>query len=143
VRVFFDTSVMVAAFWGDHKDHERSLEVFAAANRETGACGAHSLAEVYAAMTALPVRPVLSAEQVCLFVEQIPERLTIITLDEADYLKAIREVAERRAAGGRVYDALLLACARKSQAETIYTWDVRHFRQLAPDLAERIRTPSD
>ena len=143
MRGFFDTSVMVAAFWGDHKDHEISLQVFAAANRETGACGAHSLAEVYAAMTALPVRPAMSTEQVCLFVEQIPERLTIITLDEADYLKTIREVAERRVAGGRVYDALLLACARKCQAETIYTWDVRHFRQIAPDLGGRIRTPSD
>jgi predicted nucleic acid-binding protein len=43
--------------------------------------------------------------------------------------------------GGQVYDALLLACARKSGADAIYTWNLKHFRQLAPDLAKRIRTP--
>jgi predicted nucleic acid-binding protein len=89
--------------------------------QQTGACGIHSLAEVYAVMTTLPVRPSLAPEQVCLFVEQIPGRLAIIALQQADYLKAIRELADKRLASGRVYDALLLACARKSKAETIYT----------------------
>ena len=64
-----------------------------------------------------------------------------MALDEAEYLGAIRELADRGVSGGRVYDALLLACARKSQAGTIYTWDLKHFRQLAPDIADRIRTP--
>jgi predicted nucleic acid-binding protein len=53
----------------------------------------------------------------------------------------MRDVAERGIGGGRVSDALLLACARKSQAKTIFTWNLKHFRQLAPDLSERIRTP--
>ena len=101
----------------------------------------HSLAEVYATMTALPVRPVLAPEQAFLFVQQITQRLTTVALKEAEYLETIRELAERRLSSGRVYDGLLLACARKSQAQTIYTWDLKHFRQLAPDLADRIRTP--
>lgn len=133
--------MLVAAFWGDHKDHDVSLRIFTEVSRTTAACGIHSLAEVYATMTALPVRPVLAPEQVFLFVEQISERLTIIALEETEYLSTIRELADHGLPGGRVYDALLLACARKSQAETIYTWNVKHFRQLAPDLANRIRTP--
>jgi predicted nucleic acid-binding protein len=141
VKAFLDTSVIVAAFWGDHADHDASLRVFAGADRQTGACGIHSLAEVYATMTALPVRPVLATEQVFLFVQQIAQRLTPVVLKEAEYLETIRELAERRLSSGRVYDGLLLACARKSRAETIYTWDLKHFRQLAPDLADRIRTP--
>ncbi len=141
MKAFLDTSVLIAAFWGDHTDHDPSLRVFAKANRQNAACGVHSLAEVYATMTALPVRPPLAPEQVLLFVQQIPERLTTITLDEGEYLETIRLVAERRLGGGRVYDALLLACARKSQAEVIYTWNVKHFRQIALDLAGRIRTP--
>jgi predicted nucleic acid-binding protein len=47
----------------------------------------------------------------------------------------------RRLTGGIIYDCLLLACARKAQAERICTWNVRHFRSIAPDLAERIVTP--
>jgi len=141
VKAFLDTSVIVAAFWGDHADHDSSLRIFSEADRRSVACGLHSVAEVYATMTALPVRPLLAPEQVFLLIEQIPQRLTTITLEEAEYLDTIRELADRRLASGRVYDALPLACARKSQAETIYTWNLKHFRQLAPDLAERIRTP--
>jgi len=132
---------MVAAFWGDHRDHEASLRVFAEAKRETAACGVHSLAEVYATMTALPVRPLLAPEQVFLFVQQIAERLTPVVLEAAEYLQTMRELADRQLSSGQVYDALLLACARKSGAATIYTWNVKHFRRIAPDLAEHIQTP--
>jgi hypothetical protein len=34
-----------------------------------------------------------------------------------------------------------LACAREIQAERIYTWNVKHFQMVAPDLAGRIATP--
>ena len=132
---------MVAAFWGDHPGHEASLKVFAGADQNTGVCGAHSLAEVYAVMTSLPVRPSLAPDQVILFIEQIPARLKVIALDDGEYLGVLRELAGRGVSGGRTYDGLLLACARKSKAETIYTWNKRHFERLAPDLAERIRTP--
>jgi predicted nucleic acid-binding protein len=143
LKNFLDTSVLVAAFWGDHTDHDSSLRLFVEMRRETDACGIHSLAEVYAVMTALPVRPALASEQVYLFIEQIPRRLTPITLQQTDYLKTIRQLAERRLASGQVYDALLLACARKSKAETIYTWNLEHLRQIAPDLADRIHTPGE
>ena len=141
MKSFLDTSVIVAAFWRDHRDHAPSLRTFVAANPEDTACGIHSLAEVYATMTALPVRPLLSTEQAYLFVEQMMERLTVAALDASEYMSVIRELSDRRFVSGRVYDALLLACARKVQAEVIYTWNVQHFAQLAPDLAGRIRTP--
>lgn len=132
---------MIAAFWGDHPGHEASLKLFAGTNPKLGACGAHSLAEVYAVMTALPVRPSLAPDQVILFIEQIPSRLKVIALDDGEYMGVLRELAGRSVSGGRCYDGLLLGCARKSKAETIYTWNKRHFDRLAPDLAERIRTP--
>jgi len=91
-------------------------------------------------MTALPVRPQLSPEQVFIFVEQIVDRLKTISLDESEFLRTIHEFAEGHASGS-VYDALLLACARKADARVIYTWNLKHFRRIAPDLADRIRTP--
>lgn len=92
-------------------------------------------------MTAMPVRPLLAPEQVLLFVEEIPQRLALVTLAESEYRRAIRDAAERGIGSGRIYDALLLACAGKVQAKTIFTWNLKHFRQLAPDLSARIRTP--
>jgi len=40
-----------------------------------------------------------------------------------------------------IYDALLLACARKCGADVIYTFNTDHFVRIAPDLAERIQAP--
>jgi hypothetical protein len=44
--------------------------------------------------------------------------------------------------GGRIYDALHLRRARQAACDRVYTFNVRHFQQLAPDLAGRIGAPS-
>jgi predicted nucleic acid-binding protein len=141
VREFFDTSALVAAFWGDHPYHQASLRRFAQAARGNSACGAYSVAEVYSVLTRLPVRPAIPPEQAWLLVEQIENRLALVTLTVAEYIGAIRRAAGQGLAGGRIYDALLLSCARKVRAETIYTWNLAYFQRIAPDLSERMRTP--
>lgn len=141
MREFFDTSVLVAAFWGGHADHPASIRAFAAADKKHSACGIHSLAEVYAVMSSLPVAPMIPLEQVLLFVHEVRSRLTLISLNEQEYLQVIQECAERGFSSGRVYDALLLACAGKSGAQTIFTWNIKHFQVISPDVAQKIRTP--
>lgn len=141
MREFFDTSALVSAFWGDHPYHEASLRRFAQAARGSSACGAHSVAEVCSVLTRLPVRPTIPPEQAWLLVEQIEHRLTMVTLSVAEYIDTIRQAAGQGLAGGRIYDALLLSCARKVQPETIYTWNLADFQRIAPDLSERLRTP--
>jgi predicted nucleic acid-binding protein len=44
-------------------------------------------------------------------------------------------------ASGKICDALLLACAVKSEAQVIYTWNLKHFQSIAPHLADRIQDP--
>jgi predicted nucleic acid-binding protein len=141
MKEFFDTSVLVAAFWGGHRDHAASIELLGAANKKRSACAMHTLAEVYAAMTALPIRPTLPPEQVVLFVQEVRDRLTLVPLDEREYFETIQQGASAGFTSGRVYDALLLRCAVKVKAQTIYTWNLKHFQAIAPGLAARIRTP--
>lgn len=141
MKVFFDTSVLVAAFIGGHPQHRPSLEALAAAKPSEAACGAHSLAEVYSVVTRMPLRPQITGDQALLFIEEITSRLTVITLNGNGYRAALADGASRGITGGRVYDALLLRCADLSGADTIYTWKVGHFQAIAPHLAERIRTP--
>jgi predicted nucleic acid-binding protein len=138
---FFDTSVLVAAFWGGHIHHSASVKLLGAANRKRSACSMHTLAEVYAAMTALPIKPVLPPEQVMLFVQEIRDRLTLVSLDESEYFETLRQTADAGFTSGRVYDALLLRCAAKAKARTIYTWNLKHFHAMAPGQAARIQTP--
>jgi predicted nucleic acid-binding protein len=141
MRDFFDTSVLVAAFWRGHAQHEASLRLFAAASKEQSACGIHTLAEVYASMSALPVKPMIPPDQAFLFVEEVRQRLTLISLSEGEYLATLHQASEQGLTGGRIYDALLLRCAANCGAKHIYTLNLKHFKALAPGLAHRIRIP--
>ena len=141
MRDFYDTSIFVAAFREDHPDHEASIRLFSKADKRHCACAVHSLAEVYAVMSVLPVRPPIPPQQVLLFIQEIRSRCTVIALDENEYFETIQDTAEHGFVSGRVYDALLLRCAVKSKAKTIYTWNLKPFHALAPELATRIRTP--
>lgn len=99
------------------------------------------MAEVYATMTALPLKPAIPPEQAFLFIDEIRDRLTTVSLDSDEYFHAMRTSADRGLLSGQVYDALLLRCAAKIKARTIYTWNLGHFHSIAPELADRIRTP--
>ena len=69
------------------------------------------------------------------------ERFTIVSLDQDEYYKTIEQAAMQGLLSGRVYYALLLQCAAKVKTETIYTWNLKHFRAIRPDAADRVRTP--
>ena len=141
MRQFFDSSVLVAAFWGGHAHHGPSIKLLASASKKDSACGIHTLAEVFAVMTALRVKPLIPPEQGLLFIGEIRQRLALVSLDSEEYFAIIQNAAELGITGGRVCDALLLGCAAKSKAHTIYTWNLKHFQLLAPHLVDRIRTP--
>ncbi len=65
----------------------------------------------------------------------------MVSLTPTEYLAAIQGLGKLGHSGGMVYDALLLACARKAKASRIYTLNQKHFRLVAPDLATRIHEP--
>jgi predicted nucleic acid-binding protein len=141
ITTFLDTSVLITASDANDRRHAVSQPLLAAATPATTACGAHTLAEVYAVLSRLPgdkrLRPNIAGR----LIEQITERMTVVPLTVAAYAEAIHAAAQSGLSGGIVYDALLLACARKVDAQRIYTWNRKHFQMVAPDLADRILTP--
>src|SRR5260370_16047545 len=141
MQEFFDTSVLVASFWRGHLHHVPSLKRFAAAEKRSSACGIHSLAEVYSVMTALPVKPMIPPEQALLFVEEVRNRLTLVSLSVEEYFAAIQNAATGAFTAARIYDSLLLPCAANCKAHAAFTWSFRHYQSLAPSLAPRIQTP--
>jgi len=141
VIAFLDTSVLVATFYGDHQHHEASTDVFLRFGKKQACCGAHSLVEVYSSLTRMPGRHRISGEQALLFLATIRERKTVITLDEEEYFQAVEEASSLGVVGGAIYDAVLARCALKARAETIYTWNVKHYQQFGPKVATRVRTP--
>src|SRR5260370_16462932 len=120
MKEFFHTSVLVASFWRGHLHHVPSLKRSAAAEKRSSACGIHSLAEVYSVMTAVPVKPMIPPEQALLFVEEVRNRLTLVSLSAEEYFAAIQNAASGGFASGRVYDSLPLASPPKYTASPLF-----------------------
>lgn len=141
MKRFFDTSVLVAVFYGGHPAHGAAIQRFQDATPKTAFCAAHSVAELYAVMTRLPVRPAISPEQCMLFLNDLRERLTLVGLTGSEYAATVARAAGAGLLGGKIYDALILACAGKAGAEVVYTLNAKDFERIAPDLAGRIQSP--
>jgi len=141
MKVFFDTSVLVAAVLLQNAHHPRSLAAYLAAERKQAYCAAHSLAEVYSTLTRLPGQQRMGCDQALLLLDDIADRLTAVALDPEEYCSTIADAAAEGIVGGTIYDALIARCALKIRATTIYTWNVDHFRRCGPEVANRARTP--
>lgn len=145
MKVFFDTSVMIAACLGEHPDHERARGVLVRIKegRDEGYVAGHSLAEAYSVMTRLPGGQRVAGAVVWeLLWRNVVATCTLVALSGKEYGACIKEAALGGVEGGRVYDALILAAARKAEAQRIYTLNLKHFVALAPpELKSRVLAP--
>ena len=141
MKAFLDTSVLVAAFYGDHVHHAASLDLFTRFGKKEASAAAHSLFEVYSVLTRMPGKHRVGGEQAMLFVGNIRERLLLVALTAEEYAKTLQTCVELGVTGGAVYDAHLAACALKARAATLFTWNVARFAQLGPRVVPLLRTP--
>lgn len=138
MKAFFDTSVLVGGFYGDHPRHAACLRLLEDASKKTHSCAAHSVAELYAIMTRLPVRPRITPEQGLLFVENVRDHFSVVTLSAAEQFEAAAEAARRGLSGAKVYDLLTIKCAAKAGAERVYALHLPEFMRIAPrEIRER------
>ncbi len=145
MRAFLDTSVLVAAVVQKHENHKRAYALLDRVQQGTdeGVVSAHSLAEMYAVLTKLPLPFRHTPEQALLSIEEnVVKHFKITALTENDYTLSIREAALTGIQGGTIYDALLLKCAAKLKVEKIFTLNLKHFRSIAPQpLGSQISEP--
>ena len=78
MKAFFDTSVLVPVFYGDHLHHKASLDVFVRFDKRTACCGAHALAEIFSTLTRMPGKHRISGDQAMLFIGDILGRVHTI-----------------------------------------------------------------
>ncbi len=142
--IFCDTSVLVAGCVRLHPHFSYARPVLEAAHGKRGdyVIAAHSVAEVYSVLTNLPLQPRIVPAEARLIIEtNILPCFRRITTTAKMYDAAVLRCAEQGLSGGIVYDALLLECARSAGAGKIFTFNIRDFQRLAPDLASVISTP--
>jgi predicted nucleic acid-binding protein len=145
MKVFLDTSVLLAAVLEKHAAHQRAFAVLERVQdgKDEGYVSSHSLAELYANLTKLPAPFRHSPEQALLSMEEnVVKYFKISSLTGGDYSALIREAALAGIQGGTVYDAVLLKSAAKSEVERIYTFNQKHFQAVAPkDIVPQIFLP--
>ncbi len=130
-----DTSAMVAAVCTWHEHHAAAA---AAIERrfdrgERLLIAAHALVETYAALTRLPAPHRLApADAWALVRANFVEQATVVTLDGPAHVALLGRLAAIGVGGGRSYDAIIAACAHHARAETLLTFNTRHFH-ASPD----------
>ncbi|MCX7838723.1 MAG: PIN domain-containing protein [Anaerolineae bacterium] len=144
MKILLDTSILVAAMVEAHPAHEQGLAWLkrVTSGRDKGIVAAHSLAELYAILTTLPVHPPISpsdAQQ--LIKHNIAERLEIVSLSDQDYIQTVEHLAALGIVGGATYDALILRAAVNAQVDLVVTLNPKDFQRVHPDLADKIIAP--
>jgi predicted nucleic acid-binding protein len=134
-----DTSCMIAAVCSWHEHHERAI--LAIENRlnrrERMVVAAPALIEAYSVLTRLaaPYR-LTAADALSLMEANFMRQVKVVALPAKDYSVILRGAPAAGISGGRIYDAIIAACARGGSARTLLTFNDSHFRPLAgPDLA--------
>jgi len=144
VKVFFDTSVLVAAFVPAHPRHERAFERLrrARSGKDRLLTSAHNLAELYSVLTTLPLSPRISPAAAARIIrENLEAHAEIKPVTVADYRAVVRDLGDAGLAGGIIYDALACRAAIRAGAEVILTFNPKDFRRVWPNAGIRIEEP--
>lgn len=142
-RVLFDTSCLIAGMVQTHAYHNRAVPWLTRASRGgiTGLVCTHSLAETYAILTSLPLRPKIQPTAALLGIRQNLAAFELIPLTQQDYQDTLEELVSLGLVGGVVYDALAAKAALKAGAGTLLTLNAKHFLRLGPAVSALVLEP--
>lgn len=135
MKVCFDTSVLVAALVQQHPQHAVAFRRLkqVQAGELVGHLTTHGLAELFATLTALPLKPrLLPADAQRLIAKSIMGHFILIPLGAREYQEALELTVARNLSSGAIYDALHVVGGRSYGCDTLYTFNSRHFDALAP-----------
>jgi len=144
VRILFDTSVIVAAMVETHPFHKQALPWLQKAKEKDFelVIAAHTLAELYAVLSTLPVRPRISPGIAWDLIHgNIESTAKIIALTPSEYSLTIKAMSEKGFSGGIIYDALIAKAALKAKADRLLTLNKKDFEKIVPDNDIILKTP--
>ncbi len=144
MKILLDTSVLVAAIVETHPAHKLTLPWLqrVKTKEDIGVVAAHSIAELYAILTTLPIQPRISPKVAKQLIQQdVLSVCEIVVLSDEDYKAVITHLAETGISGGVTYDALILHAALKARVDKVVTLNEKDFRRIYPELSEKIMSP--
>lgn len=146
MKVLLDTSVLIAALLEDHLFHRQAAPWLECLQRQDveGIMSAHSLAELYAAISRMPTTPRLSpADAISAIEDNVLPFVKVRALDGRSYAALIRRVAAAGLSGGVVYDAVHAEVARRAGVDLLVTLNPRDFERVWTGRPEQVVSPLD
>lgn len=144
-RFLPDTNCVVAALSGWHDHHDRAAgEIRRRLNAgESMVIAAPTVVETYSVLTRLPPPNRLSPAEALALVEAnfFTANRETVALTINDYRELLHSAPFRGIAGGRVYDAVVVACAEAAKVSTILTFNDRDFQALVGQSIEVVVPP--
>jgi predicted nucleic acid-binding protein len=144
MKTVFDTSVIVSGIVESHPMHPKCLPWLQRAKAGEVECivVSHTLAETYAVLTTLPVKPRISPLVAQRLIDSnLQANARIVALTVADYWNTIQRMAEMGLSGGTMYDALIATAARRLSVDKLLTLNADDFRRVWPEGKQVIATP--
>jgi predicted nucleic acid-binding protein len=103
---------------------------------------AHSLAEAYAVLTTLPLRPRIPPVSAArLLRENLASALRLVALTQREYWAIVLDASIRGLSGGVVYDALIARAAAKARADVVVTLNPSDFQRVLAGGSIDVREP--
>jgi predicted nucleic acid-binding protein len=131
-----DTSCMIAAVCSWHEHHDSAAKEIEnrLAGRGKMLVAAPALIEAYAVLTRLPPPHRLSPKTALTLLENNFLKLgTVVALNAKTYQAVLLSAPKNNVAGGRVYDAVIGACAEKAEVSAVLTFNASDFAALGKD----------
>jgi len=144
MKTIFDTSIIVSGIVESHPMHTKCLPWLQRARAGDFECVilSHTLAETYAVLTTLPVKPRISPLVAQRLINTNQEAIArIVPLTIADYGTTIERMARLGLSGGTVYDALIATVARRLSVDKLLTLNPHDFHRVWPEGKQVITTP--
>lgn len=136
--ILVDTNVIVATLIVEHLHHRPSVTFIAAVDPGQTVIAAHSFAEAYSTLTRPALGFNLDPARARDALDRVAGQFAVVALSAQQTLDAIRRFSAI-GIGPRLYDYLIGATGIRYGADTIVTWNTRHFAGMFPQL--RVVTP--
>lgn len=133
--IALDSSCLVALLCDWHEHYLRTSRAYQRCREQDTRIiiPAHAILECYSVLTRLPAPFRFSTETARQLIEQnFSAAVTIVGTTAGTVWSLLENLASRRMGGGRVYDALIAACAADAGATVLLTWNLKDFKGIAP-----------
>jgi predicted nucleic acid-binding protein len=144
MKTLFDTSVIIAALVESHPMHGRAFPWLKKAKERKFELivASHTLAELYAVLSTLPLKPRISPSVAWRLIKENIETVSkVISLTPSEYSGVIKSLSDMGLIGGAIYDALSAKVAQKAKVERLLTLNIDHFKRVWQEGANKVMAP--